>query len=131
MEKLSQSLEDYLEKVLMLHQSKGNARLKNIASELGVKAPSAARAMRELKELGLVEQEPYGLISLTPRGLSAAKSILGRHTLLRRFLSLLGVSEANADADACLIEYVLSKESLQCIENFVKSHVENGKSEKS
>lgn len=131
MEKLSQSLEDYLEKVLMLHQSKGNARLKNIASELGVKAPSAARAMRELKELGLVEQEPYGLISLTPRGLSAAKSILGRHTLLRRFLILLGVSEASADSDACSIEHVLSKESLLCIENFVKGHAENGKSEKS
>lgn len=57
MDKLSQSLEDYLEKVLMLQLSKGNARLKDIAAELKVKAPSAVRAMRELKDLGYVEQE--------------------------------------------------------------------------
>lgn len=117
--KLSQSLEDYLEKIHMLHLSKGFARLKDIASELGVKAPSAVRAMHELKTLGYVEQEPYGGVNLTKSGLAVAKSVFGRHTLLKSFLMQLGVSAENANEDACSIEHVLSSETLDKIELFV------------
>lgn len=120
--KLSQSLEDYLEMVHMLHLSKGIARLKDIASELGVKAPSAVRAMHELKLLGYVEQEPYGGVNLTKTGLAVAKSVFGRHTLLKSFLLQLGVSPKNANADACSIEHVLSSETLDRIESFVSKN---------
>lgn len=117
--KLSQSLEDYLEMIYMLHLSKGFARLKDIAKELGVKAPSAVRAMHELKTLGYVEQEPYGGVNLTRRGKTVAKSVLGRHTLLRSFLLQLGVSPEAANEDACAIEHILSGETLDRIETFV------------
>ncbi len=120
--KLSQSLEDYLEMVHMLHLSKGIARLKDIASELGVKAPSAVRAMHELKALGYVEQEPYGGVNLTKSGLAVAKSVFGRHTLLKSFLLQLGVSPKNANDDACSIEHVLSSETLDRIESFVSKN---------
>lgn len=131
MKKLSQSLEDYLEMVLMLHLSKGAVRLKDIASELHVKAPSAVRALNELKSLGYVEQEPYGLVELTPSGMTAAKSVFGRHKLLRTFLLQLGVSPEVANEDACSIEHVLSGETLDRIESFVEKNAKKVKKAKS
>lgn len=123
MKKLSQSLEDYLEAVLVLHLSKGAVRLKDIAAELRVKAPSVVRALGELKALGHVEQEPYGLVELTPSGMAAAKSVLCRHKLLRSFLEQLGVPSEIANEDACAIEHVLSSETLDRIESFVEKNV--------
>lgn len=106
----------------MLHLSKGAVRLKDIAAELHVKAPSVVRALNELKCLGYVEQEPYGLVELTPSGMTAARAVLGRHKLLRAFLLQLGVSPEVANEDACSIEHVLSGETLDRIESFVEKN---------
>ena len=61
--KLSQSLEDYLEMVHMLRLANGIARVRDIAAALKVKMPSVAKAVIELKKLGLVTQEPYSVSS--------------------------------------------------------------------
>lgn len=55
--------------------------------------PSVAKAMIELKKLGLVTQEPYSGVELTEEGQRAAAMILNRHILLKGFLIKLGVSE--------------------------------------
>ena len=130
MKKLSQSLEDYLEAVLVLHLSKGAVRLKDIAAELHVKAPSAVRALGELKVQGYVEQEPYGLVELTPSGMTAAKSVLCRHKLLRSFLEQLGVPAEIANEDACSIEHVLSSETLDRIASFVEKNAKKNAKKK-
>ena len=82
--------------------------------------PSVAKAMIELKKLGLVTQEPYSGVELTEEGQRAAAMILNRHILLKGFLIKLGVSEAIADKDACSMEHILSAETLGKIEDFVK-----------
>lgn len=118
--KLSQSLEDYLEMVHMLRLAHGIARVKDIAASLQVKMPSVAKAILELKKLGLVTQEPYSGIELTEAGQKAAADVLNRHILLKGFLIRLGVSEAIADKDACCMEHILSAETLSKIEDFMK-----------
>ena len=118
--KLSQSLEDYLEMVHMLRLANGIARVKDIAAALTVKMPSVAKAMIELKKLGLVTQEPYSGIELTEEGQRVAAMILNRHILFMGFLIKLGVSEAIADKDACCMEHILSAETLGKIEDFMK-----------
>ena len=118
--KLSQSLEDYLEMVHMLRLANGIARVKDIAAALTVKMPSVAKAMIELKKLGLVTQEPYSGVELTEEGERVAAMILNRHILLKSFLIKLGVSEAIADKDACCMEHILSAETLGKIEDFMK-----------
>ena len=118
--KLSQSLEDYLEMVHMLRLAKGIARVRDIAAALTVKMPSVAKAMIELKKLGLVTQEPYSGVELTEEGERVAAMILNRHILLKGFLIKLGVSEAIADKDACCMEHILSAETLGKIEEFMK-----------
>lgn len=118
--KLSQSLEDYLEMVHMLRLANGIARVKDIAAALSVKMPSVAKAILELKKLGLVTQEPYSGVELTEEGRKVAADVLNRHILLKGFLIRLGVSEAIADKDACSMEHILSAETLSTIEDFMK-----------
>ena len=107
--------------VHMLRLANGIARVRDIAAALKVKMPSVAKAVIELKKLGLVTQEPYSGIELTSEGALVASQILNRHILLKRFLIKLGISEAIADKDACCMEHILSAETLEKIEEFVNS----------
>jgi DtxR family transcriptional regulator, Mn-dependent transcriptional regulator len=112
---MTQSLEDYVEMIHVLAQKGGDAQVRDVASALGVTMPSVVKAIRELKKLGLVTHEPYAGIGLTTKGRRVAKLVLGRHTLLREFLMQLGVSRATADKDACMMEHILSAETLDKI----------------
>ena len=115
MSDMTQSLEDYLESIYMLIEEGKSAQVRDVAKRLSVKMPSVVKAVRELKKLELVTQEPYSNIELTPKGMRVAKHVLSRHTLIRAFLMKLGVSRTNADKDACLMEHILSAETLDKI----------------
>ena len=118
MDKMTQSLEDYLEAIYILIKDGRSACVRDVAKLLDVKMPSVVKAIHELKKLGLVTQEPYSSIELTERGMEAAKSVLERHRLLRSFLVKLGVSVKTADTDACRMEHILSAETLERIRIF-------------
>jgi DtxR family Mn-dependent transcriptional regulator len=115
MSEMTQSLEDYLESIYMLIDEGKSAQVRDVAKRLSVKMPSVVKAVRELKKLELVTQEPYSNIELTQKGIRVAKHVLSRHTLLRAFLMKLGVSRTNADKDACLMEHILSAETIDRI----------------
>ena len=112
---MTQSLEDYLEAVYVLIADNKPAQVRDVAKMLSVKMPSVVKAIRELKRLGLVVQEPYSNIELTAKGGRVARQVLNRHKLLRTFLMKLGVSRRHADRDACLMEHILSAETLDKI----------------
>ena len=112
---MTQSLEDYLEAVYILISEDRPAQVRDVAKMLAVKMPSVVKAIHELKRLGLVTQKPYAAIELTVKGARVAKHVLNRHTLLRSFLMKLGVSRRNADKDACLMEHILSAETIDRI----------------
>ena len=115
MSEMTQSLEDYLEAVYVLIADDRPAQVRDVAKMLSVKMPSVVKAIRELKRLGLVEQQPYSNIELTTKGERLARQVLNRHKLLRTFLMKLGVSRHHADRDACLMEHILSAETLDKI----------------
>ena len=119
---MTNSLEDYLETIYLLVQANGHARVRDVALALHVKMPSVIKAVLELKKQAYVTQEPYGAVELTESGASAARQILGRHTLLKEFLLLLKVAEETAEKDACAMEHFLSAETLSRITEFVKAH---------
>lgn len=118
---MTKSLEDYLEAIYNLASAAKGASVRAVASRLGVKMPSVVKAVRDLKQMGLAIQEPYGPIELTEKGLRIAYDVQKRHVLLRSFLERLGVSAQNADSDACLMEHILSAETLDRIRAFMKS----------
>jgi len=116
---MTKSLEDYIEAIYVLIRSHGRARVRDVAAELHVKMPSVVKAMAELKKLELVTQEPYGDIELTTKGRRTANSVLTRHNILKAFLVKLGVTEQVADNDACLMEHILSAQTMDRIRDFL------------
>ena len=117
---MTQSLEDYLEAVYVLIAEDRPAQVRDVARMLAVKMPSVVKAIHELKKLGLVTQKPYANIELTEKGARVAKHVLNRHTLIRDFLMKLGVSRRIADKDACLMEHILSAETIDRIRIYTK-----------
>ena len=115
---MTQSLEDYVEAIFLLIKDEKGACARDVARMLGVKMPSVVKAIHELKKLELVVQQPYGPIELTTKGKRVAKLVHNRHTLLRSFLMKLGVSRKTADKDACMMEHILSAETLDKIRYF-------------
>ncbi|OGR75370.1 MAG: hypothetical protein A2X32_12680 [Elusimicrobia bacterium GWC2_64_44] len=111
---LSSSLEDYLESVYALSLKDGFARASAVSRLLKVSKPSVSAGVKALAARGLLQQEPYGYIRLTPAGLRAGAEITGRHSLLKDFMvAVLGMPAADAERDACRAEHALSQEALR------------------
>ncbi len=123
---ISASLEDYLETIFILHRQRGEVRVTDIASALGVSKPSVNRAVGTLCDAGFLEHEFYGTVALTPSGEARAAQVLHRHQLIRRFLhDTLGVPEEIAEEDACRMEHVVSTQTIQHLYDYL-SRQEDG-----
>jgi len=120
-ERLSPSLEDYLEAVLILIRRGRVARVKDIAAHLGVGKSSVTGALKGLAKRKLVNYKPYEFITLTERGRELAEEVSGRHVLLRQFLTgVLGLDDESAEANACRMEHAMDAELLEQLGRFSK-----------
>jgi DtxR family Mn-dependent transcriptional regulator len=109
-EKLSASLENYLEAIYLLIQENSVARSKDIADRMQVSRSSVTGALQALRDRELVNYEPYGYVTLTKVGRQAAKRVLRRHEALRKFfVSVLAIDDDEADEVACRMEHGISK----------------------
>lgn len=118
--KLSPSLEDYLEAIYNLKIRSETARVKDIAKEMDVTMPSVTGAIRSLAAKGLVKHAPYEYVDLTEEGLTRARSIVHRHSAVKEFLvGVLGLSEQDAEQEACEIEHAIKPATLSKLLDFV------------
>jgi DtxR family Mn-dependent transcriptional regulator len=118
---LSQSLEDYLEAILDLHEAEPRIRVTDIASRLALSKASVTGALRQLAKRGLVDYAPYGTIGLTPEGIRVARDIARRHNALQAFfIDILGVNPAQAEKQACALEHSLSLDVMRRLHRFVE-----------
>lgn len=117
--KADESLEDYLETILLLQKRLGQVRSIDIANEMNFSKPSVSVAMKNLREKAYITTSENGFILLTEEGKKRAESVLERHTILSDWLISLGVSKAAALEDACRVEHDLSEESFNAIKNFL------------
>lgn len=123
---LGESLEDYLETLLILNRENGKIRCVDVANRMNVSKPSVNKAMNVLKEKGLVQQETYGNIHFTPEGEELAEKVYQRHTTIQSFLQLvLGVDEDTAEEEACHIEHVISEDTFNKIKSFTAEYSSN------
>ena len=110
-EKLSASLEDYLEAIYHLTEGASVGRSKDIAEAIAVSRASVTGALKTLSEKGLVNYKPYGYVTLTETGQQVARRVVRRHEILTRFFEgLLGAEAATAQAAACRTEHTLGPE---------------------
>ena len=112
---IHESSEDYLERILMLHETKGTVRSIDIATQMGVTKPSVSFAMKKLRENGYIHMDEDNLITLTESGMEIAQRIYIRHKTLTQYLMKLGVDEETARDDACKMEHDLSSASFEAI----------------
>ncbi|MCD7824631.1 MAG: metal-dependent transcriptional regulator [Clostridiaceae bacterium] len=117
--KSNESLENYLETILVLSKKLPVVRSVDIANELGFKKPSVSIAMKNLKEKKYITVMEQGYIFLTDSGREIAEMIYERHEFLTKWLVSLGVDEKTASEDACRIEHDISKESFRAIKNSI------------
>ena len=105
-ERLSAKAEDYLETILRLSETPRGARTGDIADALEVQPSTVSSALKSLKEQGLADYAPYGVVGLTPKGRTVAEDVSGRHVSLRRFFTdTLGLPQQEAEHAACGMEH--------------------------
>lgn len=113
--RIHKSAEDYLEMILRLIETKGYVRSVDIATAMGVSKPSVSVAMKQLREGEYIVMDDSNFITLTEKGMEIAQHIYERHKILTRVLTLIGVDEATAEADACKVEHDISVETFTAI----------------
>ncbi len=116
----SESVENYLETILVLGNSLPVVRAVDIAEELGYKKSSVSVAMKNLREHHHITVTKEGYIYLTDSGREIAEMIYERHNMLSSWLKRLGVDKKVAEEDACKIEHVISKESFEAIKKVIQ-----------
>jgi DtxR family Mn-dependent transcriptional regulator len=108
---LSSTLEDYLESIFRLERTKRAARVRDIASYMGVTKSSVNAALRSLDEKQLLEYKPYELIVLTPKGRDRALTILRNHHIISQFLrDVLALGRVRAERVACELEHAVDRQ---------------------
>lgn len=116
--KRNQSAEDYLECILLLSRESDFVHRVDVARRVGVSQPAVQKAIKILQADGYVECD--GLhIYLTASGARYAEQIYDRHCTITQFLKLLGVNGADAAADACEMEHILSPATYEAVKKFV------------
>lgn len=120
---INESVEDYLEAILMLKEKKGMVRSIDVVHQLNYSKPSISRAMSRLRENGYITMDKEGWLELTPAGMEIAEQIYERHQLLTKWLIVLGVSPEVARADACRLEHDISKESFDCLRTHIEKNL--------
>lgn len=109
-----ESVEDYLEKILMLKEQQENIRAIDLAAFMSFSKPSISIALKKLKNYGYVTvDEEDGYINLTEEGERIARSTYERHKVLSSVLIHIGVSEETAMEDACAMEHIISEETFE------------------
>ena len=117
---LTKALEMYVKTIHELEDESGSAAPSDIAKKLAVKAPSVTSALQKLDALGVAEYQRYQHVTLTEKGREVAKMLDKRHRTIRDFLLLIGVDEEIAMSDACEIEHIVHKETIDKIAQFMK-----------
>lgn len=112
----SSAVEDYLEQILELINTKGYARVVDIAAGLEISQASVTNMVQRLDAEGLLKYERYRGLALTTAGETLARNITRRHHLLTDFLKALGLPEDVIHHDVEGMEHHISPPTLRAIE---------------
>ncbi|WP_456469332.1 metal-dependent transcriptional regulator [Archaeoglobus sp.] len=117
---LGKRSEDYLEAIYSLSRKKGYAKVMELAESLGVKPASVSEMLDKLSKEGYVIYKKRMHVTLTDKGVEAARKVREKRDILIKFLTAIGVPEEIAESDACALEHVLHPQTLRQLRNFVR-----------
>lgn len=114
------SMEDYIEQIYLLIETKGYARVSDIAENLGVQPSSVTKMVQKLDKNKYLIYEKYRGIMLTPYGQKTGKYLVYRHELLENLFRIIGVEEDKIYEEVEGIEHHLSSSTLDRIIDLVQ-----------
>lgn len=114
------SMEDYIERIYLLIQDKGYARVSDIAEALEVHPSSVTKMVQKLDKDHYLIYEKYRGFILTPKGKKLGQRLVYRHELLENFLKVIGVNQEHIYVDVEGIEHHLSWDAIDRIGDLVK-----------
>jgi DtxR family Mn-dependent transcriptional regulator len=119
--RITPALESYLEMIAQVENQTGFAPLGEVARALGVKPSSAHIAFAALLKHGYVTRQSRGIYHITVEGRRYVQSLGKKHQVLERFLELeLGLSNQQAQEQACAAEHLLPDEVIKPLAAYVK-----------
>ena len=118
--KTHESMENYLETILVLSLNGSHVRSIDIVNELEFSKPSVSVAMKNLRLKGYIVMGSDGYISLTEKGRKIAAKMYERHVAISDWLVFLGVDKKTAVQDACKMEHAMSEKSFLAIRNYIE-----------
>ena len=120
-EDLSDSLENYLEAILELENTRKVARAKDIADRLSIQRGSVTGGLKALAEKGYINYQPYSYITLTPKGKRVAGDITRRHNIIKAFLlKVLQIDPQTAEQTACKMEHAIDAQTTERLVCFIE-----------
>jgi DtxR family transcriptional regulator, Mn-dependent transcriptional regulator len=111
---LTPALEDYLEMIYRDSLNKPYIRINILAQLLNVKDSSASKMVKKLGELGLVNYEKYGVVTLTDKGKQVGEYLLNRHNTIEKFLLFIGCNKDSL-IQTELIEHIITDDAVKNI----------------
>lgn len=115
---LTLAMEDYLEMICRNLNDDNYIRVSTLANLLNVQASSASKMVSNLKKLGLVDYEKYGVIKPTERGNEYGSYFLYRHKVLNEFFCYLNGTESELK-QVEQIEHYLTYSTVKNIEKLL------------
>lgn len=117
---VSKSLEEYLKTMYVLKKQTGNIRVTDIAEKMNCTKASVNKAVRNLKENGLINYETYGTIELTSEGENLSKKILETYDIVFVFLKdVLNIESEEAKKEAEKIKQAISDNTVNKMAKYV------------
>ena len=110
---VTESMEDYLECIFDLENSKGYACVSDVAEALRLNRASTSIMVKRLGKLGYLRYEPYRGFALTPDGSRVAEKIRKRHAMLSDLFQLMGLDHRDHLSDIEGIEHHLSERAFR------------------
>lgn len=112
-------MEDYIEQIYQLIDTKGYARVSDMAEALDVHPSTVTKMVQKLDKDDYLIYERYRGFVLTEKGKKIGERLVFRHELLEQFLAIIGVDEDKIYEDVEGIEHHLSWHSIDRISDLV------------
>lgn|SRR5574344_151294 len=113
MKELTQSLENYLLSIYEIVKDDTATRVKEVALKMSIGMASTSVAVKTLASRGYVKYKPYGVITITKKGINTVETKLKRHEIICNFLEkVLKMDSDKIESSAENIEFSMTEDVL-------------------
>ena len=117
---ISKSLEEYVKAMYILNRQTGQIRVTDIANKMNISKASVNKAVKNLKEEGMLDYKAYGDIKLTKSGEELAQKLLEAYDIgVLFFRDVLGLGENEAIKNAESLKSSISDEGFNALAKYV------------